>query len=52
MPKQKGLVLVFKPGTTKEEIQKFLESIKEKLDGMPTIREFDPAWGHPVFYIP
>ncbi len=51
---QLGMVMVFKMGTTKAQIEKALalKGMKEILDYPPRINEFNPDWGGPVFYVP
>jgi hypothetical protein len=56
--KQLGAVLVFKPGTTREEAEKALAKISALVDpsyfvgGKPQVHSFDRAHGGPVWYIP
>jgi hypothetical protein len=56
--KQTGTVLVFKKGVSKEEVKERLKALNDILDsgyylrGQPTVREFNPDWGGPVWYIP
>lgn len=52
MENQFGTVLVFKPGTTKEQAEKILATINEHLDWTPYPVGFDPEYGGPVWYIP
>ena len=47
-----GTVIVFKPGTTREEAKEALDIIKDQIDDYPSIRSFDPQTGGPVWYIP
>lgn len=47
-----GAVITFKAGTTKEEAEAILASLKGKLDELPEVEEFDPSCGGPVWYIP
>lgn len=55
-----GAVIVFKPGTTKEEAGKALRKIQDVLDmdyyvnpdPANLVNEFDSEWGGPVWYIP
>lgn len=53
-----GTVLVFKEGVTKEQAEKALETIKDVIDldnyvaKKPTVHEFDPKLGGPVWYLP
>lgn len=47
-----GVVLEFKSGVSKKEIERILAEIKDRLQYMPTIHEFNPNYGGPVWYIP
>jgi Asp-tRNA(Asn)/Glu-tRNA(Gln) amidotransferase C subunit len=49
---QAGTVLIFKEGVSKEEAQKRLEALRDILDYLPRVNEFNPEWGGPVWYIP
>jgi hypothetical protein len=49
---QVGCVLVFAKGMTKADAEKVLASIEEHLDHTPSVEEFDPNVGGPVWYIP
>lgn len=59
--KQYGTVLVFKPGLSKEEIEKRLRELNDIIDndgpastlsGKPDVHSFDSSWGGPVWYVP
>jgi hypothetical protein len=61
--KKRSVVLVFKPGVGKGEIERMLSVVRNSLDqeyhgdqanqlNRPTIHEFNPDHGYPVFYIP
>ncbi len=49
---QLGAVLIFKPGLDRADAEKALEALRELLDYVPSVREFNPQWGSPVWYIP
>jgi hypothetical protein len=49
MEKQLGTVLIFKPGTTKEQAEEIIDSILSHLDHPPWVQEFDPKCWHPIF---
>lgn len=58
MSTQLGTVLVFKPGTTREEAEAALKKLDGLVDtgyyvgGKPHLNEFDEEYGGPVWYIP
>ncbi len=49
-----GTVVVFPPGTTKEEAKRMVAWMRREMYGasIPDPHEFDPKWGGPVWYIP
>jgi hypothetical protein len=57
--KQLGAVLVFRPGTTREQAREALASIRQVIDWDyyggalgPKLWTFDPEHGGPVWYVP
>lgn len=60
MAKQRSAILVFKPGTPKDQIELALRMISCLLDetcnvpgkNIPHVEDFDPSHGTPSFYIP
>lgn len=58
-PVQLGTVIVFKPGTTKEQAKAAIERLKDVIDtdyyggmGKPSVSSFNPDHGGPVWYVP
>lgn len=49
---QIGAVVVFPIGTTPQEAREALELLRPFKVSVSGPRQFDPAYGHPVFYIP
>lgn len=55
---QLGTVIVLRKDITQEEINDFLEKIREYIDpnyyhsGEPSIHQFEPEIGGPVWYVP
>ena len=53
-----GVVLVFRPGTTRQEAEAALGKVDHVLDrsyyvrGKPNVNEFDEEYGGPVWYVP
>lgn len=52
MEKQVGVVLVFREGIDADEAQEAIDALDEMLQGQPLVREFDPEYGGPVWYVP
>ncbi len=50
--RQKGCVLVFKPGTSDQKIAYALARMEKILDYQPRVNEFNPDWGGPAWYLP
>lgn len=50
---QVGMMLVFKEGVTRKEVEDLCDRLKkeEKVE-MSGIITFDPKFGYPVFYVP
>ena len=53
-PTQSGVVLLFRDGTSPEDAQKIVNKLAEQgdIENCPRVRQFDPEWGQPVWYIP
>jgi len=49
---QLGTVLVFKPGTTQQEVREALVTLENLLENFPALHSFNPKHGGPVWYIP
>ena len=53
MEKQTGAVIVFGEGVTPEMVDQALENLAKEIDIQhDVIREFNPEYGGPVWYIP
>jgi len=51
--RQTGAVIVFNKGVTPEQANRLLEQFTERLKlATVQVREFNPTYGYPVFYVP
>ena len=51
--RQTGAVITFEEGVSPEEAKRLLEFFQEQLRlERITVREYNPSWGEPVFYVP